>query len=141
MPRNRKSLSKTHPDPFMKNQRILFIAIVALVLGAAPLAHADSLSEIKVRMSQRLEQVVALKQSGSVGENNFGYLTERKSLSAENRKVVAAENADRKAVYEAIAAKTNTLASKVGVTRAASIRNTAPEGTWVQLPDGGWKQL
>ncbi len=125
----------------MKNQFILFIAIVAFVLGAAPLAHADSLAEIKVRMSNRLEQVVALKQGGSVGENNLGYLTERKSLSAENQKLVAAENADRKAVYEAIAAKTKTSASKVGITRAASIRSSAPEGTWVQLPDGGWKQL
>ena len=126
----------------MKNQLMLFIAIVALVLGAAaPFAHADSLSEIKVRMTKRLEQVGALKQGGSVGENNLGYLTVRKPLSGEARRVVEAENADRKAVYEAIGAKTNTSVRKVGAARAALIRGTAPEGTWVQLPSGEWKRL
>lgn len=113
----------------------------ALVLSFTPVVHAASLSEIKARMSQRLSQVVALKQDGSAGENNLGYLTDRKALSAANAKLLAAENADRKAVYAAIAAKTNTSSSKVGKTRAASIRKTAPKGTWVQLASGAWKQI
>lgn len=125
----------------MKRELTLIVTLFALVLGFTPAVRADSLSDIKARMSKRLNDVVALKQDGSLGENNLGYLTARKALSAENAKLVAAENADRRAVYAAIAAKTKTSVSKVGQTRAASIRKTAPKGTWVQLPGGAWKQL
>ncbi len=125
----------------MKHQLTLLVTVFALVLGFAPHANADSLSDIKTRMSQRLSKIVALKQDGSGGENNLGYLTARKALSAENAKLMAAENADRKAVYAVIASKTNSSSTTVGKTRAASIRKTAPKGTWVQLPSGAWKQL
>ena len=125
----------------MKHPLTLFVTVFALVLGFAPEANADSLADIKKRMSQRLSKIVALKQDGSLGENNLGYLTARKALSEENTKLLAAENSDRKAVYAAIAAKTNSSTVTVGKTRAASIRKSAPKGTWVQLPSGAWKQM
>lgn len=125
----------------MKRHFTFLVIAFAFVLGLAPEAHADSAAAIKSRMAKRLPQVVALKQDGSVGENNLGYLTARKALSAEKTKLVATENADRKAVYLLIAAKTKTSATSVGKTRAASIRKSAPKGTWVQLASGAWKQM
>lgn len=125
----------------MKHHHTLFVTVIALMLGYAAPANADSLSEIKASMSQRLAKVVALKQDGSVGENNLGYLTARKPLSSGDAKLVADENADRAAVYAAIAGKTKASAAAVGKTRAAGIRSSAPSGTWVQLPSGGWEQI
>jgi uncharacterized protein YdbL (DUF1318 family) len=119
----------------------MLITVIALVTGFASQAHAADLSAVKSRMSERLGKVVALKQDGSFGENNLGYLTARKAVSAEDAKLLAAENTDRKIVYQAIADKTNTSSTTVGKTRAADIRKTAPKGTWVQLSSGAWKQI
>jgi len=112
-----------------------------LVVGMAPAAYADSSSAIKSRMAQRLSQIVSLKQSGKVGENNQGFLSVRGSVSASQSALIKAENADRRAVYQIIAAKTKKSASYVGKARAASIRKTAVKGTWVQLSSGIWKKL
>lgn len=124
----------------MKQSLVTLFSILILVVGLAPVAQADSAGAIKARMAQRLGQVVALKQNGSVGENNQGYLTARKALSGKNAALLAAENADRRAVYQIIAGKTKSSASVVGRTRAKSIRSSAPSGTWVQMPDGSWKK-
>lgn len=125
----------------MKRHITLLVTFIVLMAGAVPEIYAADLSAVKARMSQRLGKVVSLKQSGAFGENNLGYLSARKSLSAADAKLLAAENADRKAVYIAIAAKAKSSASTVGKTRAASIRKTAPAGTWVQLASGKWKRM
>lgn len=125
----------------MKRSITTLLAVLVLVFGVTPVVLADSAAAIKSRMAQRLAQVDALKQSGAVGENNQGYLTVRKGISAANAALVKAENADRKAVYQMIAAKTNASATTVGKTRAASIRKKAVKGTWVQLPDGTWREV
>lgn len=124
----------------MKRSIATLVSILILVIGLAPDVHADSAAAIKSRMEKRLGQVVALKKSGTVGENNQGYLTVRGSLTAANTTLVKAENADRKAVYQLIAAKTKSSATTVGKTRAASIRKTAAKGTWIQLANGSWKK-
>ncbi len=92
----------------MKKSIAVILSVFVLVAGLAPASHA-----------------------------NLGYLTARKTLGAQAAKLVAVENADRKAVYRAIAAKAKSSATTVGKTRAASIRKSAPKGTWVQLPNGG----
>ena len=52
--------------------------------------------------------------------------------------VVAAENADRRKVYEAIAAKEGTSPELVGRRRALQIANNAASGSWLQAADGKW---
>ena len=136
-----KLLTKlTHPI-IMKRSIALVLSLFILVVGMAPVAYADSASAIKSRMAQRLSQIVSLKKSGKVGENNQGYLTVRGSLSAAQAAMVKAENADRRAVYQMIAAKTKKSVSYVGKARAAIIRKTAPKGTWVQNSSGIWKKM
>lgn len=124
----------------MKQSLVTLFSVVLLFVGMTPAAHADTPAQLKARMSERLAKVVALKQNGSVGENNLGFLTPRGSLTAAESAMVNAENSDRRAVYGIIAGKTNSSGAAVGKTRAKSIRSSAPSGTWVQMPDGSWKK-
>ena len=118
--------------------RFLFLAI-AMVLGAA-VVHAENLGAIKARMEQRISAIDALKARGVVGENNQGFLEPRGSLTADDQKVVADENTDRRAVYAALAAQTGASADAVGRRRAEQIARGSKAGVWIQAPDGGWSQ-
>lgn len=118
--------------------RFLFLA-VAMVLGAA-VVHAQNLGAIKARMEQRISAIDALKDRGLVGENNQGFLEPRGSLTPGDQKVVSDENADRRAVYAAIAAQTGASADDVGHRRAEQIAGASKAGVWIQAADGSWSQ-
>jgi len=124
----------------MKKTIAVLLSVFVLILGVAPSVQAASSAEIKARMAQRLGQVVTLKNRGAVGENNQGYLSARGKLSSAETSLMNAENADRRAVYAMIAKKAGSSPASVGKTRAASIRKSAPRGTWVQMGDGSWKK-
>jgi len=134
-------LTKLPLPQVMKRSIATLLSILVLVIGLAPDVQADSASAIKSRMASRLSQVVSLKKSGAIGENNQGYLAARSSLSAANATIVKVENSDRKSVYQLIAAKTKSSATQVGKTRASSIRKSAAKGTWIQLANGTWKKV
>lgn len=124
----------------MKRSIAIILSSIVVLLGMAPTADAEDAAAIKARMAKRLGQLVSLEKSGSIGENNQGYLTVRGNLGAAQAAVVKSENEDRRAVYRIIAAKTKTSLEHVGKARAASIRKAASKGTWVQLPSGHWQQ-
>ncbi len=122
-------------------QRILtktftFLVIGLMALGFGASAAAD---DIKARMKDRLPLIVELKAQGIVGENNQGYL---EFIGGKKAKpdVVAAENEDRKVVYEAIAKQQGTTAELVGKRRALQIAQKADPGEWVQDASGNWIQ-
>lgn len=123
------------------NKRIFSIAVFFSVMIGL-IAHADAFAgaeRIKQRMIDRLPIIKALKKDGIVGENNKGYLAFiGDSRSKED--VVAAENADRKTVYQAIAEQQGTTIEKVGARRALQIAETAQPGEWLQRPTGEWYQ-
>jgi len=125
----------------MKRSITTLLAVVAMGVAAAPAVHAENLGTVKSRMEQRLADLVSLKQSGAVGEDNRGYLSVRGQLGAAQRAMVEAENADRKKVYAAIAAKTSASVESVGRKRAEQVRDSAPTGTWVQQADGKWVKV
>lgn len=100
-------------------------------------ARAD-IMEIKKAMAQRLPAINKLKSSLAVGENNQGYLAARKELTKEELKLIEAENADRKRIYQFLAMKTGTTAEKVGTRRAAQIAERSKAGLWLQKADGTW---
>jgi uncharacterized protein YdbL (DUF1318 family) len=89
-------------------------------------------------MKTRLDKVEALKLAKTVGENKDGYLEVLGEVDADGKATVEAENADRKLVYEAIAAKTGATAEAVGQSRAKTISKTAAAGVMLQAPDGTW---
>ncbi len=126
--------------------RAWFMTAAALALGVAavlaPLqdAHAATPAEmVKERMQARLPRLDALKARGILGENNSGRLAVLAVGNRDADELAAAENADRLAVYAAIAARTGATPAAVGVLRAAKIAESAPPGTKIQGADGKWK--
>ncbi len=112
--------------------------IVALTLTLALLAAvACQAASIKERMLARLPTINALKAKGIVGENNRGLLEYRTDQRVQ-QEVVEAENADRLAVYRAIAKKERVSVDLVGARRARQIAAKAPPGTWLQDERGRW---
>lgn len=118
--------------------RIAFVAF-ALAFGTATFVQAQD-PALKARMAQRQGSVDALKDAGKVGENNRGLLEPRGALSADESKTVSDENADRTAVYAAIAAQAGTSADQVGRARAQKIAEVSKAGIWLQGADGSWKK-
>jgi len=103
-------------------------------------AFADDVAAAKQRIAARQAQVDSLKSSGLIGEANTGFLAERASLNGAQKAVLTAENADRKVLYAAVAAKSGIPTSEVGKRRADQIRAGSAAGIWIQQPDGSWKK-
>lgn len=113
------------------------ITVFAAVCVMAVSAFAESAGDIRRRMEQRLSQIDALKAQEVVGENNRGFLEERKSAPGAAA-VVSAENADRQAVYGLIAKETGATPDSVGQARAKQIVANSKSGVWVQDAAGKW---
>lgn len=116
---------------------LLRLSLLAVLLLGLPIVHAQDLPAVREQMRQRLPQIDALKASGAVGEDNRGYLHLRESRD-NAAEVVAAENADRRAVYAAIAKQTGSTAEAVGKARARQIAAQSAPGVWLQADDGRW---
>lgn len=110
---------------------ILVVCLCVLCIQGAAVAD-----DIKQRMAARIPAITALKNSGSVGENNKGFLEFRGAPSQQD--LVDAENRDRSAVYAAIAAQQKVSPVLVGQRRAAQIAAKGAPGQLFQRPDGSW---
>lgn len=113
--------------------KVVCIAIFLLMISTSFAGVNESLAAMK----KRLPQIVALKKSKAIGENNQGYLTVLKS--SPQTAVVAAENSDRKVIYLSVAKKHGISVSQVGKQRAASIHKKASKGTMIQDSSGNWR--
>jgi len=112
------------------------LSLALLVLGLN--LQAQDLGELKQRMKGRLDRIEALKTAKTVGEDSNGYLQALANATDADKAIVATENADRKAVYAAIAAKTGATPEDVGKSRAKTIAQSAAPGIMLQAPDGAW---
>ena len=114
-------------------------AALALLFIAAPVTTMLRAQDpaIRTRMAQRLSQIDKLKESGALGENNLGFLEVRNNQD-NAAALAAAENADRKTVYEAIAVKQKVTAGEVGKARAQQIAQLSRPGVWIQNAQGAW---
>jgi uncharacterized protein YdbL (DUF1318 family) len=122
----------------MKRQ-IVVVILPVLILGIAAANGYASAQDIKQRMIERLPIIKSLKARGLVGENNRGYLGFI-GKKKEHADVVAAENEDRRLVYEAIAKQQGTTVEVVEKHRAAQISAKAEPGEWLQDANGKWYQ-
>ena len=139
----------------MKRQRFVWImlAVIALAPAAAWAAKPDEggktekkqpaedpkLKELQERFKQRYGQIRELKKQGSVGETYEGYLdyvTDKKADDA--KKLVDAENADRKELYESIAKNEGTTTEKVAERAAKRNFTKAAAGEFLKGADGKW---
>ncbi len=118
----------------------------SFLLPAACAAAADTKAAVLSSLRERSGQVADLKARRIAGENNRGYLEFRDdpSLDArqrdEARQIVAAENKDRKLLYEedARAEKDrNATVSMIERGYAVERLKRAKAGEWVQLPPKG----
>ena len=125
----------------MKKFLALSIAAFALVFAVPQiLSAADDAATIKKNMAERKPKIEVLKKAGSIGENKAGYLEVMKDVKLEDadKKLVDAENKDRRTVYAAIAKKEGSTVDKVGELRAKQIRAKAAEGEYIQGEDDQW---
>ena len=124
-------------------KKMAFLLAGMLVCGmfaAVPEAvAAESAATIKANMQKRLPAINALLKRGVVGESNNGYLAVLGTLTEEERKVVEAENQDRKTVYSAIARQQGATVELVGQRRALQIAERAQAGTRIQNAEGKWQ--
>ena len=113
---------------------------VGMCLSVACMAQAQGMEAVKKNMLERKPAVEQLLAARTVGENSAGFLEAIGKLAEADAKTVEAENADRKTVYAAIAARNGTEVGKVGQMRAAEIASKAKPGTSLQGADGKWTE-
>ena len=98
-------------------------------------------SDVRERRPARRAPNKAGASAPLIGENNNGLLAARTadgSLSDSVKKVVDAENADRRLVFQAIAGKQNIPVESVAQRMGARMAERSAEGTWVQDGAGKW---
>jgi len=111
---------------------------VASTAAPAPTGLSAQDAELRARMKQRQPQIDQFKASGALGENNLGYLEVRDGSQAGAAELAAATNADRKTIYQRIAAKQNVSAEEVAKARAQQIAQKSAPGVWMQDAQGAW---
>ena len=123
----------------MHNRKTV-VSLLLLVFSLFTLqAWAAGADDIKERMRQRLPAINSLKDQGSIGEDSQGYLQFR-GKDQSQKDLLAAENQDRRAVYQEIAKKEGAQPGLVGQRRAQQIEEIGKTGHWFQKADGTWHQ-
>lgn len=122
----------------MNNPNFLKIQVLVILclMVSFQAAHAAG---IKERMKQRLPAIAELKANGYIGENNQGYLG-YVTASRPGQDVVAAENKDRRAIYNHFAKQQNTTLETVEKIQARRKAQKAKPGQFFQNPDGAWQK-
>ncbi len=120
----------------MKNKYLPSILLI-LIISALIIPGNAPAASLKERMKARLPQIINLKAEGIIGEDNRGFLELRRQDDAA-AKLIAAENQDRRTVYNAIARQQQVSPENVGQRRAAQIVDRAAAGTWLQNNQGKW---
>jgi uncharacterized protein YdbL (DUF1318 family) len=129
------------------------------LLGVSPAYAAEvedpgisnpAIQKIIDSRAKRVDRLDRFKDMGVIGEGRDGLVATR-DLSkledlrerAEVQKLVRAENEDRNALYREIAKAKDLDPSQVpqvAETYAATLRERAEKGHWIQLPGGEWKR-
>ena len=124
-------------------KKFLALSVAAFALAFAvpqALSAADDAATIKKNMAERKPKIEVLKKAGSIGENKTGFLEVMKDVKLEDadKKLVDAENKDRRTIYSAIAKKEGSTVDRVGELRAKTIHSNAKEGEYIQNEDDKW---
>jgi uncharacterized protein YdbL (DUF1318 family) len=121
----------------MNRRKFFFLfALITSLLLPAGLFAADA-SQAKGRMRDRVPAIDRLKLAEAVGENNRGFLEQRKPDPAAGS-IVSAENQDRAAVFSDTAGRTGSSSDAVGRAFAKQIAAASAPGVWIQREDGSW---
>ena len=123
----------------MEIKRSLMIGVAWLGL-LVPAALAQDIAALQARMKERVEAIAVLKLKQVIGETQQGYLAQvdQDTPNADARKLITAENADRRQLYKLVAARTGVSVDQVAAQRARSIYEKAIPGVMLQGRDGMW---
>lgn len=100
--------------------------------GAGEMRPVASEADIKANLAARDKEVRALWDAGAVGEAHTGLLVARGALTAEQQKLVAAENADRAALYAIQAAEKKSTVDEVALAYYLGRLGYAKAGNWYE---------
>ena len=130
------------PITMKTTPKILTAVFFLTMLGSllSPIV-ADELDDLKKRFQARAPALGKLKASGKLGETDKGYVEPVKGaeLPAADKKLMQAENRDRRAGYDIIAKKRNISPAKVGQLAGAKKIKSAKAGEWVKQ-GSSWKK-
>ena len=124
----------------------IFLILSFLTVGSAIAANYDikqmtpEITQALGARQNRYGELRQLKASGTLGENNRGYVENRGDYGNE---LAAAENVDRGIIYRAIAEQNNLGPAGLATIEAVFAevqRNNAQPGDFIQLPSGEWIQ-
>jgi uncharacterized protein len=99
----------------------------------------------RLRQRNRITEVQSLKNDRIVGEGKDGLL-HKKTLPPDAayqeyaQKILEAENADRKQIYQIEADNKNKPLSLIVAEYARNLRQSAFAGEWIEQDDGSWTQ-
>jgi len=127
----------------MKTTSRFITAVFSMLLMSVFMAPAiaDELEDLKKKIQERAPAISKLKASGLLGETDSGYVESVKGadIGAANKKLMQAENRDRRSGYTIIAKKRNIAAEKVGQLSGVKKIESAKAGEWVKQK-GAWKK-
>lgn len=126
----------------LTRRTFVFAAASAMLsaLLASP-ASADERQELRQRFKQRFAAILKLKDAGRLGETSQGYLAvpPQGSLDNDSKALMEQENADRRRLYELIAAETGASPELVGQRNGQRNFDEASKGHWLRQGNQ-WRQ-
>ena len=115
-------------------------ALLLLGIFLSPMeVSAEDHKVITNRISERSKNFITpMKKAELLGESNRGYLVPRGNLDVTQRKILAAENKDRAALYAIAAAHSGQSKATIENARAKQIAKRSGKGIWLQDATGNW---
>ena len=118
------------------NKYYIFLIFSLVFSVSGNIAFADFAS----RMKERLPSLVQAKDQGKVGEGTDGFVYVRESDSEKIKKMVAAENEDRKMLFKAMSSKTGGSVDEVANKFSKALVKKSKKGHWFRKSSGEWIQ-
>ena len=125
----------------MRRSPVLIAEEIAAPAPAQKSSTDDERSLRRKRFAERRAALNSALKEQLIGENNRGFLELRADdakVSAELKKLVEAENADRTTIFTNIARRQNSTPEFVGERFAARMAERAPSGIPIQNVQGEW---
>jgi uncharacterized protein YdbL (DUF1318 family) len=123
---------------------IMIVGLCAVLLGAAAsVVRAGAKEDIVDRMAKRLEAIKKYKAEAKLGETFDGQVEAVKAAYLEDqdlKKLVTAENADRKEFYALGAKELGTSAESFALSAGKRNFRKAGPAEWLKLKGGAWVQ-
>lgn len=118
------------------------LLLAYLATGMLSSALAQTRGEIRERMEERYPELLRLKNRGVAGEVYLGFVSpvEPDEVDDAAARLIAAENEDRRALYELIAEETGATVEAVGKINARRIFRDADGDHYFKGPDGEWRR-